>query len=104
MSVIHDKLLKERNDPVYKAKRLALDAAVSATDVELVDLGFMIDDFKLVWFNHTLKNWKALIMSPKIPKWYFEVTYNHVDDVTYVDAYFKQFQKTDKKTDGKVNA
>lgn len=45
------------------------------------------DDVYVVWFNKTLKNWKALLSTNIKDGIYYEVTYNGERNETYVDAY-----------------
>lgn len=49
-----------------------------------------VDDLYIVWFAKTVGNWKALISTSKAgDDLYFEVTYNGVEEETYVDTYLK---------------
>lgn len=46
-------------------------------------------DVYIVWFCHTLQNWKALV-SPTLPDgMYYEVTYDGDRKQAYLDAYKK---------------
>lgn len=51
-----------------------------------------IDDTYIVWFNYTLKNFKALVGTNVHDGMYYEVTYNAAAKQIYLDAY-KKWQK-----------
>lgn len=51
-----------------------------------------IDDTYIVWFNYTLKNFKALVSTTVHDGMYYEVTYNAATKQIYLDAY-KKWQK-----------
>lgn len=51
-----------------------------------------IDDTYIVWFNYTLKNFKALVSTTVHDGMYYEVTYNAAAKQIYLDAY-KKWQK-----------
>ena len=71
-----------------KAKFLVMDyfnEHVEKTDkVQLV-----VDDVYVVWFAKTLENWKALLSTTVSDGMYYEVTYDGVLCVTYLDTYKK---------------
>lgn len=46
-------------------------------------------DVLVVWFNYTLGNWKALLITTLKDDMYYEVTYNRTNAETYIDAYKK---------------
>lgn len=47
------------------------------------------DALAVVWFNKTVRNWKALVTSLVTDGMYYEVTHNGEKNETYVDAYVK---------------
>lgn len=51
-----------------------------------------IDDTYIVWFNYTLKNFKALVSTYVHDGMYYEITYNAATKQIYLDAY-KKWQK-----------
>lgn len=51
-----------------------------------------IDGTYIVWFNYTLKNFKALVSTTVHDGMYYEVTYNAAAKQIYLDAY-KKWQK-----------
>lgn len=51
-----------------------------------------IDDTYIVWFNYTLKNFKALVGTTVHDGMYYEITYNAATKQIYLDAY-KKWQK-----------
>ena len=50
------------------------------------------DDTYIVWFNYTLKNFKALVGTNVHDGMYYEITYNAATKQIYLDAY-KKWQK-----------
>ena len=51
-----------------------------------------LDDMYVVWFCKTLQNWKAMVSGVHI-KEYIEVTYNGDKGETYVDVYWKAYNR-----------
>lgn len=49
------------------------------------------DEMRLVWYNYTLGNWKALVAIPALSL-YWEVTYDKEKEAVYVDRYTKTAQ------------
>jgi hypothetical protein len=52
-----------------------------------------IEDIHIVWFSKTLQNWKALLFTPKVAWYYYEVTYNGNKLEVYLDSYMKTDNK-----------
>jgi len=50
----------------------------------------VLEDIYVVWFCYILGGWKALLSNYKNDGRYYEVTYNHDQDETYVDTYIKE--------------
>lgn len=76
-------IFKDRMD---KALTLAYGVMKSIDDcpVEVTK-----DDFFIVWFSKTLKNWKALVSANYKGASFCEVTYNGDKKETYLDVYRK---------------
>lgn len=47
------------------------------------------DDVYVVWYCYTLGGWKALLSTTVIDGMYYELTYDKIKKVTYLDAYKK---------------
>lgn len=58
------------------------------------ELGLDVDksDLYVVWFVKTLHHWKALVSTDATEGLYLELTYDGIQDHTYVDQYAKQNQ------------
>lgn len=80
---LHDGRLE--SDIHHKAKKAVLYATrnwVSHRDIGLEDLS-------VVWFSKDLPSWKILLHTNQHYGKYYEVTYNGVHDVVFVDVYQK---------------
>ena len=65
---------------------LAMDKIVELN----ADLGILKSELEMVWFNHTIRNKKALftvITADDSKDRYFEVTYCHAENCLMVDEY-----------------
>ena len=58
-------------------------------DCYAADKVISIDDINIVWFAKTLQNFKALACTKLVDQSYFEVTYDGIRDLVYVDSYTK---------------
>ena len=50
---------------------------------------FSVDEVYVVWFAYVLGGWKALVSTTVNDGMYYEVTYDRVNERTYLDAYKK---------------
>lgn len=72
-----------------KARKIVFEYALEHMDKSDDLSSFSIDDVYVVWFCYILGGWKALVSTNVKDGMYYEVTYNHHSDETYLDAYKK---------------
>lgn len=58
-----------------------------------LDDSYSYDQTRIVWFNFTLGNWKALVVTLVPDGRYYEVTYHKEQSEIYVDVYQKMHQR-----------
>lgn len=80
------------DDPTVKARRLVQHQynvhGIGTPRGQKVDR-LLLEEIKVVWFNYTLGNWKALITTIRSDNRYYEVTHNDLTKETYIDTYLK---------------
>ena len=74
-------------DHIQTAKELVVKAYDKNARNDMSRL--WLSDVYVVWFSHTLGNWKALLSTVLPDGAYYEVIYDREKKITYVDTYIK---------------
>ena len=77
------------NDIFYLAKKIVSDKYKDLPLKNEDGSDYVMDDSSvfIVWFSHTLQNWKALVGTVVNDGMYYEVTYNGDTNQLYLDSY-----------------
>lgn len=73
----------------YEFEKAAKNAVIEILRNRHDLFGIAISDLQFVWFSYQLGAMKCTLYSPKMGKYYAEVTYNKAADEMYVDLYHK---------------
>jgi len=72
-----------------KAKRLVYNYVNMKLEITDTHVDFTEDEVYVVWWAFILGGWKALVSTTLPDGMYYEVTYNKINQETYIDAYKK---------------
>jgi len=79
----------EGKDIPTLVKQIVYDWAAFGLNVTKEHPTFSLDEVYVVWFAYTLGNWKALCSTSLPDGRYYEVTYDAVKNIAFLDTYVK---------------